>query len=212
MAEYDERYVTLEQVKRELPFDADDFELLDANAFDVLLKGDANTEGLLERESRRLEEWADTKWTTETVTESLSRPEHVDSDELPLPYLPIDSVDSVETEDEGTLTETDDYHVLETHLKIESDSETIQSWPTAFQEIDVTWDYGFDSVPPAVTGALVRLVRNAIDQIEMDGLAQEQLVGGGMWNYRTPNEIRAEVIREIRPHAAPSYYGGAVMV
>lgn len=209
MATYDERYVTTAQVQRELPFDANDFHLLDDAGFTVLLEGDTNTEGLLERESRRLEDWASTTWTTQQSTEALARPEHVSKLELPLPHRPIESVSSV-TVNGDALAEAD-YHVLDTYLRVADDSTAIDAWPTAFQSVEVTWTHGFTEVPPEVVGGLIRLIRNALEQIETDGLSSES-IGSASYSYRVPAAIKREVMAEVSPYAAPSYYGGVSLV
>lgn len=206
-------YVMPEEFERELPFGAADFRIDDEadlgsgnTAWDLVLTR------AIDAAERLIEDWLDTKFELTTVTMSLSRPEHVDSDELPLPNLPIDSVDSVSTEDEGALTEGDDYHVLETHLRIEEDSSVISSWPTGFQEIDVTWDYGYDGAPEPVREGIIRLARNAVEQISTDGLESESTGDGASYSYRPPAQLKAEVLAMVREYEAPSYYGGAMVI
>jgi len=203
MTQHDERYVTIDEVKRELPFTAADFDNLSQSEFDALLEGDADTNGLMERESQRVEDWADTQWFPEQVTETTRRPDYVDKKELPLSNVPIQSVDEVLI-DGDAFTE---FVAVDTHLVIQS--EVRRNWPTKFQSIEVTYTHGYDFVPEAVTGAVIRLVRNALDQIQSDGLTSES-VGSASYQYRTPSEVRAEAMDEVPE--PPSYLGGAQLV
>lgn len=207
------KYVTLEELKRELPFDAADYRIDDTTEDAA---GHTDWDNVLERAidtaERLLEDWLETTFQVTTVTESLSRPDHVDSIDLPLPDLPIDAVASVETEDDGVLTEGTDYHVLETHLRIEEDSTTIQSWPTGFQEITVTWDYGFDGAPEPVREGIIRVARDAVEQIATDGLERESTGDGASYTYRPPQHVKAEVLAMTREYQAPSYYSGSMVI
>lgn len=200
---HDERYVTQEQVERELPFDHQDFALIDGDAeFEQLLMGrtspDNQIVGLMETASRRLEDYAETLWLEHQVTETLQRPGWADDSDLPLTYRPIVSVSSVTVNDEAVAAS--DYWVEDTHLRRKEDS-----WPTTHRSIDVTYTYGHSEVPPDVTRGVVRLVRSMLDSIETDGV--ESL---GDLDPTPPSEVQRDVLGNISK--APSYIGGASVI
>ena len=198
-----ERYMTQSDLERELSFDRYDLRV-DATPWDNLLQS------ILDRESSRLEDWCETVFETTSVTDTIERKEWHPTDELPLPKLPINSVTSVSTEDEGALTESTDFHIYDTYLKIEPDSTTIGAWPTDLRSVDVTWDYGYDGLPTVLEDALVRLCRNAIERTQTDGLIDESTGDGVSLTYRQPADLLTEVGRQVVRYR-PSYQGGAMV-
>lgn len=206
MADADaERYVTLSELQSELPFDARDFPMQDAGAFDGACRRS------LESASDLVEEWTGAVFETQTATKSLSRrstlPEYI----LPLPEAPVQSVESVTVSTRDTemlLAETDDYVVEETYLELDTDpASDLDEWPASRRSIAVEWTYGYESCPAPVQEAIIRLARNRLDQIETDGVNTES-----SWQYRPPAKIKHECIEMISPYDAPSYSGGATVI
>lgn len=197
-----ERYVSVTELKGELPFTAADFPVQDSNQFETALAR------ALGSASDLVEKWGETVYQTETITESVARPAHVADVDLPLSKRPIQSVTSVSVE--GTsLTESDDYVVVDTHLSlIDEPASDVQKWPTAPQSITVDWTYGYEEVPGPVSEAIIRLARSSLDQIETDGYTGDD----EGWQYRTPASVKAECAALVDEFSAPSYYGGASIV
>lgn len=206
-----ERYLTATALERELPFGPADLQIDDTTedadgntAWDNLLLD------VLERESSRIEGWADTTFATLEETESFGRPEHVPQRDLPLPDRPVQSVASV-TVDGTALTEAEDYAIEATHLVL-LDGASIRSWPTGYRPVDVTWTYGHDGVPGPVEDGLVRLCRNAVERVQTDGLESESTGDGASYNYRLPTAVQNEVQAVISDYSSPSYYSGAQVI
>ena len=200
-------YVSQSELERELPFGA-----ADLGVDDTTEDSDGNTDwdnlltDLLEREAEWLEEQLGTTFERTTVTESVSRPDHVDGQDLPLPERPIADVNSV-TIDGDTLS-GGNYAVEDTHLVL-LDGASRRKWPTDYGAIDVEWTYGFDGAPGPVREAIVRLVRNALERIKTDGLETEATGDGASYSYRLPSDVRAAAKGTASEYEAPSYYGGA---
>lgn len=201
MTVYDARYIELAELKREIPFSAADFDMTEAE-FDALLQGDASTDGLMERASQRIESWADTQWFTSQITETTERPEYAPGRELPLNERPVQSVASVTVD--GDALDASRYVVEDTFLRLTGDKRP-RKWPDNYRSVEVTYTHGFETVPEAVTGAVIRLVRNALDQVQSDGLTNES-VGDMSFTYRPPSDIKREVQAELPD--TPSYHGG----
>jgi len=207
-----ERYLNAEELQRELPFGPYDLQI-DDETTDAA--GNTDWDNLLldvlGRESDRVDEWASTTFVTETSTEELARPEHVPRRDLPLPARPIHSVATISVDDEGELTQGDDFAVEPTHLVLLEDAD-ISAWPTDYRSIEAEWTHGHDAVPGEVADALVRLCRNAIERIKTDGLESESTGDGASYSYRLPSDVKAEAASAIGAHEAPSYYGGAAVI
>lgn len=193
-----ERYVSANELQAELPFNGADFPLQDDAQFaDALVRA-------LGTASDFVETWNGTKYQTTTVTESISRSAHVPEGDLPVPKRPVQSVASVDA-DGTSLTESDDYRVLDTHLElVDEPAADIDAWPTSTQSITIEWSYGYDDAPAPVREAIIRLARNSLDQIETDGYESD--VDG--WSYRPPAAIKSECAAMIDDYDAPSYFGG----
>lgn len=200
-----ERYLTAEELQRELPFHAVDInpDLTDTE-YDQLLK-DA-----LRSESARIERWVDVEFSLTPTTEQLSRPESVPERELPLPERPIESVQSV-TADGTDLTEGEDYAVEETHLVLLTDA-AVNEWPTEYRSISVEWTHGYDGVPADVKEALVRLCRARLKRTHADGLESESTGDGSSVSYEPDEVMLSSVYAVVDDYDAPSYYGGASVV
>lgn len=194
------RYVTTDELRAELPFDAADFPVQDTTQFDSALSR------ALGAASDSVETWGETVYQTETTMTALSRPVHVPDDDLPLPKRPIQSVQSIEA-DGTALVEDDDYVVYETHLGLLDDA-ALREWPTDRASVSIEWTYGYESVPEPVREAIIRLARNALDQIETDGYATDD----EGWSFRPPAAIKNECAVIVSNHDAPSYYSGAMIV
>lgn len=193
-----ERYVTATELQAELPFNSADYPLQDEAQF-----SNAMTRAL-ESASEIVETWNETVYQTTTATEQVARSPHISEHDLPLPKLPIQSVMSVDVGG-TTLSESDDYRVLDTHLElVDEPAADIDKWPTSTQSVTVEWSYGYDGAPDPVREAIIRLARNSLDQIETDGYESD--VDG--WSYRPPAAIKSECAAMIDDYDAPSYFGG----
>ncbi len=196
-----ERYLTVGALREELPFDADDF----------ALQGDVDFDGALERAlaaaSSMVEAWTDTMFEPTETSDVFAHPDTVPSYDLPLADTPIISIDELDIEDEDELTEGDDYHVHETHIELDPDGE-LSAWPTDRRSIEVTWTYGHASVPEQVERAIIRLARNALDQIETDGVVTDP----DGWTFRPPSDIEAGVAGMLEPYRAPTYNRGVMLI
>ena len=109
---------------------------------------------------------------------------------MPFPYvsadefareLPYSHEDSGMTESEWSTLLTD---------KLEQESARVEAWvDESFRDENAT-------VPFAVRGAVIRLTRSVIGQIEEDGLSSEK-VGDHSESYRPPGELREEIRTEL---------------
>lgn len=197
-----ERYVSVVELEAELPFAHEDYPLQDESQFESAL------ERALGAASSMVEEWAGTRYEPTDIEETIARPAHVPDSDLPLPKRPIQSIESVAVEGE-TLSEDDDYVVSDTHLSLVAEPTSgIDEWPTDSRSITVDWSYGFDDAPEPVREVVIRLARNALDQIETDGYVSDD----AGWSYRPPTDIKAECAAIVSNYEAPSYYSGAMIV
>jgi hypothetical protein len=203
-----ERYLTVEELQRELPFHWTDInpDLTEAE-YDQLLQD------TLRSESARIERWVDVEFSLTHTTEQLSRPESAPERELPLPERPIESVQSVtvETTSVTDLTEGEDYAVEETHLVLLKDA-AVNEWPTEYRSISVEWTHGHDGVPADVEEALVRLCRARLKRTQSDGLESESTGDGSSVSYEPDEVMLSGVYATVDDYDAPSYYGGSSVV
>ncbi|EMA38468.1 hypothetical protein [Halococcus hamelinensis] len=197
-----ERYLEVSDVQEELPFNANDFPLQSSDQYDNAL------ERALDAASGMVEDWTDTVFATTTRTSTLSRPVGVAERELPMPHRPVQSVTSVTVG--GLVLDSEDYRAGETYLYL-LPSAPISEWPTDNLAIDVTYTHGRDGVPSEVKRAIIRLVRNALDQIETDGMESDRTASES-YTYRPPEDIKAECVAMVSGYSAPSYYGGAQVI
>ena len=197
-----ERYLTVNDVQEELPFDASDFPVQSSTQYDSTL------DRALDAASGMVEDWTDTVFVPTTRTSTLSRPVGVAERDLPMEHRPVQSVASIMVG--GLELESEDYRTGETYLYL-LPSAPVSEWPTDNLAIDVTYTYGHDDVPATVERAIIRLVRNAMDQIETDGMESDRTASES-YTYRPPADIKRECVAMVRPHAAPSYFGGAVVI
>jgi hypothetical protein len=207
MATDPERYLTAEELQRELPFDKADINIdLTDSDYKTLLND------VLRSESARIERWAETQFSLVTETEPLSRPKSAHERELPLPARPIASVDSVTVEGDA-LTEGTDYAVEETHVVLLKDNDvSLVKWPTDYRAIEVTWSHGYDGIPEDAKSALIRLCRARLKQTHSDGKKSESTGDGASVSYEPEAELKANLFATVHDHAPPSYYGGASVV
>lgn len=197
-----ERYVSTSELEEHIPFTA---ESLGIGADEW----DAELSKALGAAADDVEDWTDTRFELTDASATLSRPCGVTEYELPLPKRPIESVTSVEIDDE-TLAESE-YVIHETHLELEPEADT-KRWPTTRRSVSVEWNYGYGTVPGRVRDVIIRLARAALDRIKTDGLESEALGDGTSYSYRAPSEIRREAQAQVSEYKAPSYYGGAQVI
>ena len=194
-----ERYLEASGVQEELPFDQSDFPVQDQQQYDNALKR------ALDAASELVEQWTDTVFTPTTESATLSRSVSVPRSELPLPKRPVRDVTSVSVA--GTDLAADEYRIGETYLYLLPGA-PVSEWPTDRLSIDVTYTYGSESVPAPVERAIIRLVRNALDQIETDGVESDRTASES-YTYRPPEAIKRECVAMVADYRAPSYYNGA---
>lgn len=193
-------YLTVGELERELPFDERSFGLDGATWANLLTDVRARVED-------QVEQWTDAPFEARTASETLHG-SRADGDALPLPRRPVISVQSVVADGES-LDLTTDVEVTETHIELR-DAAPIDRWPRGRYNVAVEWTYGFQEVPGPVEDAIIRLVRNALDNIETDGL-QSESEDQISYTYRTPASVKAEARAQVQQYAAPSYGSGVYM-
>jgi len=191
-------------VKAELPFGSDALGMTDT-AFDALVSD------LIDRETPRVADHVGASLGVETVTESTSRPASVESYNLPLSNRPIQSVADVtiDIDRAGTPEVTaSDYAVHETHLELLPNAHR-ETWPTGRRTVTVEYDHGYPEadVPKPIRGALVGLVRAALQEIEADGVESES-IGGDSVSYELRDTVVMRHLARAGQFDEPDYYGG----
>lgn len=200
--------VTPSDVRDELAVGPNALGLTDAE-FDALL----NT--LIDRETERVADAIDVALGTETVTERLERPEHVDEFDLPLPDRPVQSVVSVDIDTDrvgGDAVAAGDYRVDEAYLELEPSADR-DAWPTARRSITVEWTHGYPdgAEPDVVAGAIIGLVRQAVQEVEADGVSQESIADQSV-SYEVADDVVGRHLGRAHRFDEPDYYGGANIV
>lgn len=200
--------VTPADVKRELSFGSDAVGLTEAE-FDTLL-GD-----LIARETERVADEIDVALGEETVTEDLERPETVDEYDLPLPDRPVNGVASVTIDTDrvgGDPVAADDYYVEDTHLELKPTADR-DAWPTERRSVSVEWTHGYadGSEPTPVTAAIIGLVRQALQEIDADGIESESIDGQSV-SYELADSVVARHLGRAHRFDEPDYYGGSQVI
>ena len=196
------KYVATETVERELLFGREQFGL-DAEAWDALL------EDMIARAESAIERWAETVFETTDVEVTLNGDDRrAGGRDLPLPDRPARELLSVTVDDSEKSFEPDeDVYLAETHLEL---TDKRRKWPKGRRNITVEYTYGTD--PPAeLDNWVIRLVRNALDRIQSDGVKNES-EGSVSYTWRMPAEVKGSVRRAVRQYKAPSYNGGAQVI
>ncbi len=199
--------VTADDVRDELAFDEIALDM-DTAEFDALL------EDLIGRETERVVDAIGVVLGTETATETLSRPSSVDGPFLPLPKRPVVSLESVEITDNasGPAVGVGDVIVEDTHLELEPSAER-NSWPTDRRSVSVEWTHGYPEgeEPDAINGAIIGLVRHALQEIEADGVENES-IGGDSVSYELGDDVLRRHLIRAKRFDEPSFYGGSNVV
>jgi len=195
-------------VKDELAFDAETLKLSEAD-FDALI------ERLINRETPRVKDAIDVSLGTEAVTETVSRPASVDKFDLPLPNRPVQSVASVTIDTDrvgGVAVATEDYTVHETHLELLPSADRT-AWPTERRAVEVKWTHGYreSDTPEPIRGAIVGLVRHALQEVESDGIKSESIDGHSV-TYELGDDVVQRHLMRAKRFDAPDYYSGAQVV
>lgn len=182
---------------------------LTASEFDELLQR------LITRETERLETTLGVSFTEATASILTSRPSHVTGRHLPLPSTPVQSVSSITIDTDrayGSDVAATDVIVEDTHLELRADAPR-DVWPTTTRSIDVTWTHGYPEgdVPAAVDGAVIGLVRQAIQEIEADGVTSESIAGDST-TYELPETVVNRHIARAADYVAPTYGGGIQVI
>lgn len=195
-----------DEVTSELPFDAGAFGMTD-DQFQTEL------ESYITTAADRVENWLGVSLESETVTEELSRPSHVDKSDLPLPEVPIQDVVSVSIDADrvtGGDISPDDYWVVDTHLELKP-SASRRSWPTQRRSVTVEWTHGLEEVPEGAKKAIIRLVRARLRAITADGISSDTIMGDSI-SYEPEENVIRRARADVAGYEAPSYYGGAASV
>jgi hypothetical protein len=200
--------VTTVEVKDELAFGSDAVGLDDAT-FDSLISS------LIARETERVQDAIDVSLGTQTVTESLARPEHVNEHDLPLPARPVQSVGSVSIDTDrvgGEAVSSDDYRVDDAYIELLPTADR-DGWPTERRSVTVEWTHGYadGDEPDPINGAIIGLVRHALKEIESDGIESES-IGGDSVTYEVSDAVIGRHLGRAKRFNEPDYYGGANVV
>lgn len=193
-------------VTSELPFEAGAFGMTDEQFQSEL-------EEYISTAAERVETWLGVSLTTETVTQRLSRPSHVDGHDLPLPEVPVQDVISVSIDTDrvyGRDVGEDDYWVEETHLELRPGADRT-SWPTDRRSVTVEWEHGYAEVPDSAKKAIIRLVRARLRAITADGVSSDTIMGDSI-SYEPEEAVVLRARQDVAGFEAPSYYGGAESV
>jgi hypothetical protein len=182
---------------------------LSESEFDVLL------DRLIQRERERVADAVEVSLGTVTTTETLSRPEHVAPALLPLPDRPVQSVSSVTLDSErvgGPDVIADQYVVTDTHIELRPGADR-QRWPTARRSIEVTWTHGYpeSEMPQPVAGAIIGLVRQALVEIDGEGITSESIDGQSV-DYELPEQVVARHLSRAASFDEPTFYGGSNII
>lgn len=196
-------------VRDELAFGAEAVGMTDTK-FEALLTQ------LIDRETDRVINEIDVVLGTETVTDRLARPTHVDEHDLPLPKRPVQSVKSVSIDTDRVSGEDVDLEVdvivEETHLELDPSADRTR-WPTDRRSITVEWTHGYpeDEIPTPIRGAIIGLVRSTLQEMEADGVESESVAGDSV-SYEPREDVVARHLHRAKEFDAPDYYGGAMVI
>lgn len=196
-------------VKQELAFDGASLGLSES-LFDSLLHS------LIRRETERVADAIDIALGVETTTETMARPVSVNGWQLPIPERPIQSVNSVSINTDlapGNDVTASDYIVHDTHLELDPTQNNRTSWPTERRSITVEWSHGYpDGDEPApINGAIIGLVRHALQEIESDGVTSES-IDGQTADYELGETVVTRHLMRARRFDKPNFYDGASVV
>lgn len=195
-----------EQVTSELPFDGKAFDMSEEEFQKEL-------QTYIDTATEKVETWLGVSLSRETTTRDLSRPSHVDGNDLPLPEVPAQDVVSVSIDTDrvvGRGVDEDDYWVEETHLELKPGADR-WSWPTDRRSITVEWEYGYNEVPESAKQAIIRLVRARFRAITADGISSDTIMGDSI-SYEPEETVILRARQDVAGFEAPSYYGGAESV
>jgi|AKVG01.1.fsa_nt_gi hypothetical protein len=199
--------VSVDDVKSETSYTASGLGL-DSVTFDNLI------ERLIKRETLRVQEEIDVSFGEKTETFLIERQESVGEYFLPLPERPVKSLDSISVDLERAKRNKDievsDVIVKETHLELKPER---GDFPTTRRSIEVKYTFGYSSsdVPEVVEGAVVGLVRQAIKEIESDGVLEESIEGQSV-DYEMPEKVIERHLGRARQFDEPNFYGGTQVI
>jgi len=176
---------------------------------------DALVGRLVDREVPRVEDVIDVSLGTQTIIETVSRPASVDGFDLPLPNRPVQSVASVTIDTDrvgGVSVAAEDYAVHETHLELLPSADRT-AWPTDRRGVEVEYTHGYpeSDTPEPIRGALIGLVRHALQEGESDGVESESIDGHSV-TYELGDDVVARHLARAKRFDEPDYYGGMQVV
>lgn len=170
---------------------------------------------LITRETERIETTLGVSLSETEVTVTTERPRHVSDRHLPLANTPIRAVSSISIDTSrayGDDITAADVIVEDTHLGLYADAPR-DSWPTATGSVTVTYTHGYPEadLPAVVDGAVIGLVRQAIQEIEADGIDSESVTGDSV-SYQVPETVVNRHLARVEDRLAPAYGTGGIQV
>jgi len=200
--------ITIADLKAELAVGADAVGLSETN-FDSFL------EALINRETERVEDAIDVSLGTETVTETVSRSGSAAGHSLPLSHRPVQSVVDVTVDTDrvgGPTVVAADYVVEATHLELLPSADRVV-WPTERRAVEVEYTHGYPeaNTPEPIRGAIIGLVRHAVQEIESDGVDSESIDGQSATYELGDDVVRRHLLR-AKQFDAPEFYDGSQVI
>ena len=200
--------VTPADVRGEVAFSADAVGL-DDTEFDALIAD------LIDRETERVEDELDVEFGVTKTTEVTSRPASVAEHLLPLSERPVQSVQSVTIDTDrvaGDGVTKEDLIVHESHLELLPAADRAR-WPTDRRSITVEYEAGVPDgdVEDVIGGAIIGLVRHALQEIESDGINSESVDGHSV-NYEIQSDVVARHLSRAKRFDEPDFYGGTQVI
>lgn len=177
--------------------------------FDTLLSD------LITRETERIETVLGVSLSEDEISVTTERPRHVSERHLPLAWTPIRSVSSISIDTSrayGDDVTAADVIVTDTHLELNADAPRV-SWPSTEGSITVTYTHGYPEadLPGVVEGAIIGLVRQAVQEIEADGINTESVTGDSV-TYQLPETVVNRHLSRADEYIAPAYGSGGIQV
>lgn len=197
--------VTIDELRREVPYDAASVGLSDSEYTAVL-------ETARDAAVERVTEWVGGALSTTTTTETLARPSHVPPTHLPVSNAPLRDVSTVSIDTwrvDGVDVEPAETVVEPTHIELTPDADR-DAWPTKRRSIEVTYTHGLESVPEPVRAAIIRLVRRRVHNQYADGVSSESI--DGSTSYQPDQQFLADIRRDVRQFEVETYFEGAMVI
>lgn len=173
---------------------------------------DALLDRLITRETTRVEDAISVTLGDEQTTAETSRPRHLAGHLLPLDNRPVRSVNSVSVSTGrvgGPTVSADEIDIRDGAALELLPSARRERWPTERRSISVTYSHGYPSgqEPEPIAGAIIGLVRQAVQEIDADGIESESVSGHSV-DYEMPGAVLARHLNRAKRFDEPEIYGG----